>query len=90
MHHIVHFQIEEIDLPYDKIKNQRRAFCFITFESEEVVDKVCEQLKQEIAHKEVRAKPICFALKASKAICWWFINYNSLSLFSLQVTYLWA
>lgn len=55
-----HFQafgkIEEIDLPFDKQKNQRRAFCFITFESEEVVDRVCEVNKQLIGGKEVDVK----------------------------------
>jgi squid-like protein len=49
-------KIEEIDLPFDKQKNQRRAFCFITFESEEVVDKVVEQPKQTVGGKEVDVK----------------------------------
>lgn len=46
-------QIEEIDLPFDKQKQQRRAFCFITFESEEVVDNCCTQARQTIEGKEV-------------------------------------
>jgi len=45
--------IEEIDLPYDKIRNERRRFCFITFQSEIVVDKACKQEKQKIGEKEV-------------------------------------
>jgi len=49
-------KIEEIDLPYDKMKGQRRQFCFITFESEEVCDKVCEDAKQTIAGNEVDVK----------------------------------
>jgi len=49
-------KIEEIDLPFDKQKNQRRAFCFITFESEEVVDKVVENPKQTLGSKEVDVK----------------------------------
>jgi len=55
-----HFQsfgkIEEIDLPFDKQKNQRRQFCFITFESEEIVDKVVESPKQTLGDKEVDVK----------------------------------
>lgn len=51
-------KIEEIDLPYDKAKGQRRAFCFITFESEEVVDRCCEKAKQAIGNtsKDVDVK----------------------------------
>jgi squid-like protein len=49
-------KVEEIDLPYDKIKGQRRAFCFITFESEEIVDQVCTNPKQKIGGKEVDVK----------------------------------
>jgi len=49
-------KIEEIDLPYDKNKQQRRAFCFITFESEAIVDACCEKPKQTIAGKEVDVK----------------------------------
>ncbi|KAK2169852.1 hypothetical protein LSH36_6g02041 [Paralvinella palmiformis] len=46
-------KIEEIDLPYDKVKGQRRAFCFITFESEAVVDECCKMAKQTVGGKEV-------------------------------------
>ncbi|CAH1794838.1 unnamed protein product, partial [Owenia fusiformis] len=55
-HFSVHGKIEEIDLPFDKAKNQRRQFCFITFESEKVVDAVCEEAKQIIGGKEVDVK----------------------------------
>jgi len=55
-----HFQqfgaVADIDLPFDKMKNQRRAFCFVTFESEAVVDKVCENPKQTIGAKQVDIK----------------------------------
>lgn len=46
-------KIEEIDLPFDKIKNQRRAFCFITFESEAIADAAVTQAKQTVGSKEV-------------------------------------
>ena len=45
-----------MDLPFDKLKQQRRAFCFITFESEAVVEKVVEELRQTINGREVRDK----------------------------------
>jgi len=46
-------KIEEVELPFDKIKNQRRAFCFITFESEDMVDKAVVNAKQKLGDKEV-------------------------------------
>lgn len=49
-------KIEEIDLPFDKIKDERRRFCFITFESEAIVDKACAQEKQKVGDKEVDVK----------------------------------
>jgi squid-like protein len=49
-------KIEEIELPFDKQKNQRRQFCFITFESEDVVDEICKQPKQKIGAKECDVK----------------------------------
>lgn len=50
------YQIEEIELPFDKQKNQRRQFCFITFESEEVVDEICKNPKQKIGNKDCDVK----------------------------------
>lgn len=49
-------KIEEVELPFDKQKNQRRQFCFITFESEEVVDTICKNPKQKIGGKECDVK----------------------------------
>jgi len=49
-------KVTDIDLPFDKSKNQRRAFCFVTFESEAIVDKVCENPKQTIGAKQVDIK----------------------------------
>ncbi|GAB6028187.1 hypothetical protein CHUAL_002392 [Chamberlinius hualienensis] len=49
-------KIEEVELPFDKQKNQRRQFCFITFESEEVVDIICKNPKQKIGGKECDVK----------------------------------
>jgi len=52
--------IAEIELPFDKIKNQRRAFAFVKFESEDVVSSVIasndSQGKQDLAGKEVDIK----------------------------------
>lgn len=49
-------KIETIELPFDKVKNQRRQFCFITFESEDAVEEVCKQAKQKIGNKECDIK----------------------------------
>lgn len=52
--------IAEIDLPFDKMKNTRRAFAFVKFESEEIVDAIIAgnnaQGKQTLAGKEVDIK----------------------------------
>jgi RNA recognition motif-containing protein len=49
-------KIVELDLPFDKVQNKRRQFCFITFESEEDVDKVVANAKQTLGGKEVDVK----------------------------------
>lgn len=38
------------------MKNQRRQFCFVTFEDEMTVDQVCKQPKQKIGNKECDVK----------------------------------
>ncbi|KAJ8318713.1 hypothetical protein KUTeg_003804 [Tegillarca granosa] len=40
-------EIDKVELPFDKVKDQRRAFCFVEFKNEESVKKVLE----ETAHK---------------------------------------
>lgn len=40
-------------MPFDKTKNQRKGFCFITFESEQVVNELLKTPKQTISGKEV-------------------------------------
>ncbi|CAG9827597.1 unnamed protein product [Diabrotica balteata] len=48
--------IIDIEMPFDKQKNQRKGFCFITFESEQVVNELLKQPKQTIKDKEVDVK----------------------------------
>lgn len=43
-------------MPFDKQKNQRKAFCFITFDSETVVNDLLKTPKQTISGKEVDVK----------------------------------
>lgn len=43
-------------MPFDKQKNQRKAFCFITFDSEQVVNELLKTPKQIISGKEVDVK----------------------------------
>lgn len=40
-------------MPFDKTKNQRKGFCFITFESEQIVNELLKTPKQTINGKEV-------------------------------------
>ena len=60
---ITHFtqygKVEQVELPFDKTKNQRRAFGFITFDSEEVVDKICVNAKIPFGDKMVREYGNC-------------------------------
>jgi squid len=43
-------------MPFDKQKNQRKGFCFITFDSEQVVNELLKTPKQTLAGKEVDVK----------------------------------
>lgn len=43
-------------MPFDKQKNQRKAFCFVTFDSEAVVNDLLKTPKQTISGKEVDVK----------------------------------
>lgn len=51
-------QIVEVEQPFDRVKNQRRAFIFITYESEEIVEQVVANPKQIVGGKEVRANSL--------------------------------
>lgn len=48
--------IVDVEMPFDKTKNQRKGFCFITFESEQVVMELLKNPKQSISGKEVDVK----------------------------------
>jgi len=47
-------QIVEVEQPFDRVKNQRRAFIFITYESEDIVEQVVANPKQTVGGKEVK------------------------------------
>lgn len=49
-------KVLELDLPFDKMKGQRRAFCFVTFESEDIVEEVVKKPIQNLGGKEVDVK----------------------------------
>lgn len=49
----LYLQIVEVEMPFDKTKNQRKGFCFITFESEQIVNELLKTPKQNINGKEV-------------------------------------
>lgn len=50
--------IVELQAPFDKSKNQRKGFCFITFESRDVVYKLLKTPKQTINGREVDVKKV--------------------------------
>lgn len=48
--------IIDVEMPFDKQKSQRKGFCFITFDSEQVVNELLKTPKQKISGKEVDVK----------------------------------
>jgi len=48
--------IAKIDLPFDKVKEQRRAFCFVEFENDAAVKKILEQATHKLGGQEVDVK----------------------------------
>ena len=46
--------MEKIELPFDKMKDQRRNFVFIEFDSEDPVTKILSQGNHKIGDEEVR------------------------------------
>lgn len=50
--------ITEFQAPFDKTKNQRKGFCFITFESKDVMLNLLKSPKQYINGKEVDVKKV--------------------------------
>lgn len=49
-------KVVELEMPFDKTKNQRKGFCFITFESEQIVSDLLKRPKQAIKDTEVDVK----------------------------------
>lgn len=45
-----------MEMPIDKVKNQRKGFCFITFDNEQIVQELLKTPKQTIGGKEVDVK----------------------------------
>jgi len=48
--------VTECEMPFDKTKNQRKNFCFITFEREETMKELLKSPKQKIGEVEVDVK----------------------------------
>ena len=53
-------RVDGIELPFDKIRNRRREFCFIIFDTKEAADAACGESKQFIGGRDCdikRAQP---------------------------------
>ena len=48
--------IVDVEMPFDRVKNQRKNFCFITYDNENVVFHLLKTPKQVINGKEVDVK----------------------------------
>jgi squid-like protein len=48
--------VTDCEMPFDKTKNQRKNFCFITFEREETMKELLKSPKQKIGEVEVDVK----------------------------------
>ena len=48
--------VTDCEMPFDKTKNQRKNFCFVTFEREETMKELLKSPKQKIGDIEVDVK----------------------------------
>ena len=48
--------VTDCEMPFDKTKNQRKNFCFVTFEREETMKDLLKSPKQKIGEVEVDVK----------------------------------
>jgi len=70
-------QIDLVEQPFDREKNIKKGFCFITFESGDPVDVICVNQKHHVGGRDVR---MLFAVTAS---CSYFIQMLLAFLFEL-------
>lgn len=64
--------VVELQAPFDKTKNQRKGFCFITFDSKDVVYKLLKTPKQSIKGKEVDVKKVKVNPEVNRQVHWGF------------------
>ena len=48
--------VTDCEMPFDKTQNQRKNFCFVTFEREETMKEVLKMSKQKIGDVEIDVK----------------------------------
>lgn len=61
--------VTECEMPFDKTKNQRKNFCFVTFEREETMKELLKSPKQKIGDVEVDVKKATPKLGRSLISC---------------------
>lgn len=49
-------KVESVELPFDRTQGKRRGFCFVTFDTEESVDRAVSVPRQKVGNKECDLK----------------------------------
>jgi len=47
-------QVDLVEQPFDREKNLKKGFCFVTFESGDPVDVICASPKHHVGGRDVR------------------------------------
>ena len=59
-----------MELPFDRLKNQRRAYVFITFSDEASADEACKQPKQKLGERDVSGLAVSWVVIIGERALW--------------------
>lgn len=64
----MYLQVEKVELPFDKQKDQRRGFVFVEFDSEKAVEKVLNETAHKMGSQEVCWILCCHKIAPNNAV----------------------